>query len=875
MSTITYTDNGEQKNVPMWATESTLQKLVEALGGKTDDKSTKTLNENLKNLNDNLNKNNKDGKKNAKTYEKAVKDFEDNTVKLGLSFRAGMEKTFGTVGKVLDKSLGLAALVVGTALTTLGAKLVQTANNFATLSQVGLTLNGSTAENIARFNELGMTSEVATKFMRDNAQAVQILGAKSMPALMQGFQQVTKFGSDLGLSLEQANKLFGNEITLRTNLINLGRLDASQRNSMMNQIAKTAKTQFTYSQALGVSTKAMRDFAAQVLGNNEMLMASFLRMPNQIRAQLTTGISEFVSVMRATGGEAGGEIAAAIIEAASMGAIGFSDAAFGFITVLPQLSDNMQRVINDFNSGMINGEQAAMAITNELGNLSDAEKNRVFLLARAGDEQAKAMANAITQFEQSADRMKKQGNTLEGVQRGFQVFQAVIDKVKGQFSAAFNSFIEGFGSVFTNSDDFANLLKEVTAKFQPVMVSLFGFGTDVGKTSERIKDAGVYFAETLVDRIEQFANWMADTIMWLKGYFRQFKGMDFGQAISSIMGDIGTAMIDGITDLIPWGKVALAVAIAAAAAVGAGIAKAKLSSMLIGGGGAASTGAGIGAGMKGMAGGLAAFANPAVALGLAAVTLAVVGLAGAFALASVGFEAFGKMMKSILEGVAPVVESFGIAIKSVFEGIGSVIESVGDSISGIVNSIGNVIAKYGEMKVGKINAEADARVKTTQATTAAITDLSSLDPQNIMGLATGIDAMGLALESFAETMTPGFLDTIGQGFASLIGADSPVQAIIQLSNEADPVKIMDVAKATMATNAANAGATELDPSLSQNSTDNSSQTNTVNNTTNNSSTSDTNIDLLETLNVLANQNDLQLEALKKSNRILGEISNKQ
>ena len=209
------------------------------------------------------------------------------------------------------------------------------------------------------------------------------------------------------------------------------------------------------------------------------------------------------------------------------------------------------------------------------------------------------------------------------------------------------------------------------------------------------------------------------------------------------------------------------------------------------------------------------------------------------------------------------------------EGIGSVIESVGDSISGIVNSIGNVIAKYGEMKVGKINAEADAMVKTTQATTAAITDLSSLDPQNIMGLATGIDAMGLALESFAETMTPGFLDTIGQGFASLIGADSPVQAIIQLSNEADPVKIMDVAKATMATNAANAGATELDPSLSQNSTDNSSQTNTVNNTTNNSSTSDTNIDLLETLNVLASQNDLQLEALKKSNRILGEISNKQ
>ena len=874
MSTITYTDNGESKTVPMWATESTLQQLVEALGGKSNEKSQKELNENIKNLNDNINKNGKDANKNAETYKKSVKDFENSTVELGLSFRAGMEKSFGAVGKVLDKTLGAAALVVGTALTTLGAKIVQTANNFAELSQVGLAFGGQTANNIARFNELGMSSEAATKFMKDNAQVVQILGAQVTPALIQSFQQTTEFGSQLGLSLSQSNELIGDELTLRTNLLNLGRLDANQRNSMINQIAKTAQTQLRYSQALGVSTDAMRDFAAQVLGNNTMLMASFLRMPNQLRAQLTTGISEFVSVMRATGGEAGGEIAAAIVEAASMGAIGFSDAAFGFITVLPQLSDNMQSVISAFNSGMINGEQAAMAITNELGNLSDAEKNRVFLLARAGDEQAKAMASAITQFEQSADRMKKQGNTLEGVQRGFQVFQAVIDKIKGQFSAAFNSFIQGFGSVFSDSEDFGDTLKRITSSFQPVVQALFGLNVASGKTNEELRKLGATFGGTLENRIESFANWMADTIVYLKGYFSQFKGMDIGGIIKSILSDVGSAMVSGIADLIPWGKVAGAIAIAAAAAIGLGIAKAKISSMLIGGGGAASAGAGLGAGMKGMAGGLAAFANPAVALGLGAITLAVIGLAGAFSLASLGFEAFGKMMKSILDGVAPVVESFGVAIKSVFEGIGSVIESVGTSISGIVNSIGNVIEKYGEMKVGRINAEADAMVKTTQATTAAIQDLSSLDPQNIMGLATGIDAMGVALESFAGTMTPGFLDTLGQGFASLIGADSPVQAVIQLSNEADPVKIMEVAKATMATNAANAGATELDPSLSQNSTDNSSQTNTYN-TTNNNSTSDTNIDVLETLNVLASQNDLQLEALKKANRILGEISNKQ
>ena len=275
--------------------------------------------------------------------------------------------------------------------------------------------------------------------------------------------------------------------------------------------------------------------------------------------------------------------------------------------------------------------------------------------------------------------------------------------------------------------------------------------------------------------------------------------------------------------------------------------------------------------MAGMAAGLAAFGNPVVAAGVAVVTLAIVALAGAFALASLGFEAFGKMMKDILSGAAPVVESFGVAIKSVFEGIGSVITSVGDSISGIVESVGKVIEKYGEMKVGRITAEADAMVKTTQATTTAIEQLSGKDPQQLVALAGGIQVLSDSLASFTETMSPGVLDSLKSGVLGLFGADSPIEQVIGFSQEADPVKIMDLAKATMAATAAQGGATTLDPSLS--TTNNNTTINNANAPvqTNSAATSEALAPYFEAQ--LVKFNELLL-AQKKSNTLLTTIRDK-
>tara|TARA_A100001391_G_scaffold8043_2_gene5302 strand:+ start:704 stop:3658 length:2955 start_codon:yes stop_codon:yes gene_type:complete len=75
-------------------------------------------------------------------------------------------------------------------------------------------------------------------------------------------------------------------------------------------------------------------------------------------------------------------------------------------------------------------------------------------------------------------------------------------------------------------------------------------------------------------------------------------------------------------------------------------------------------GKGMGAGLKGLSKGVSAFANPKVALGLAAVTVSLIGMGFALKLAAPGIKAFGEAMGTIIGSVA--------------SGISTIIGAVGD-----------------------------------------------------------------------------------------------------------------------------------------------------------------------------------------------------
>ena len=886
---ITYEMGGDRFSAPMWATESTLQALLKAMGGTADNTAeVKKVASGLRNFNNTLKDSTKQGKTDSNELKKAMDDVTNSMdkVKVKLSGESIAQNIMAPFAFLIDKGFGLTILGLGTAFTAITGKVIQLGNSFNRLAQSGLALDGQTAMNISRLNEMGMSTAEATDFMINNSAVMRVMGQKVVPQLMTEFQDLTSQGINLGMSLSDLNEMFGEELSLRQNLFNVGALTLSQQRQMSTNIAETSQMQLKYSTALGVSTDAMRDFTRQVLENNQMLMASMLTLPAQTSEQLTKGFRQFISVMRGMGGEVGGEIAAAAVEAASMGAVGFSDAAFGFITVLPGLADNFQDVIQGFNSGMLDGEAVARSFTRELGNLGQAEKDRVFLLARAGDEQAKAMAKAIIQFEQAEKTLKEQGVDSEKLADGFNAFNAILSKVRGVFSSAFNQFMQGFGEGAGKIDEFA---ETIANNFLPVVHSLFGFKQGVGGTAEGIKEFGRTVAKTLKDKITSFAKWMSETITYLQGYFAGFKGMSFKDIMGDIFGRMSTAIVDGIKNNISWGDITLAWLglITALGAVKAG--SSLLSSRMAGsaastlGGGAgkgmAKLGSGAGTGMQGLARGtkaLGAIPVPIIlkaALAIGVLGAALIPLSYALSLLAPLIESMGKAIGSVLTGLAPtikafgtVIESMGKAIASVFDSIGGVIESVGTSIASVMDSITR-------MKVGKINAEADAMVKTTEASVNAIERLQHLDPSKVMGLAMGVDALGSSLGNFADNMNPSLLDSLKGGMAALFGQDSPVEQVLALSQNADPVKIMDLAKATMATTAANSGATSLDPSLSSGGTTTITNNDGTTTTTTNVAPA-SNDDLLEALGVMSAQNVTQSEIMRKTNKLLTEISGK-
>ena len=85
------------------------------------------------------------------------------------------------------------------------------------------------------------------------------------------------------------------------------------------------------------------------------------------------------------GGQSGSELALAFIDAAGKGALGFSDAAVGFVRALSQLNGIFQEVRQGMLTGQIDVDEARNKLSEALGNQSESTRQRLFLLARAGD----------------------------------------------------------------------------------------------------------------------------------------------------------------------------------------------------------------------------------------------------------------------------------------------------------------------------------------------------------------------------------------------------------------------------------------------------------------------------------------------------------
>lgn len=533
--TIDIDGNPQSVELPAYAKQSTQEEMLKALEKLDGSFNTKTLEKSINNLSN-------ETSNNSQTLKQSMDDFTKELDRSNEKIRKSYEVAIGEFTGSMFDIIGKVGLTLGgiflTGLTVTAGRAINLGNVFNDLTKSGIAFNESQGravmQSLINFNNLGISTEDATDIMMDNSQVTRLLTGGIANATAE-FLKLTSYGVNLGLTLDDSVNMYTKELSARTEYLNLGTVDAKQRSLLTANIVDTTRKQVIYAQALGTSVEAIQSFVRNVLDDNGAFSSALLRVPTMARENLLKGATDFLGTMRALGGEVGGELGAATLEAATFGALGFSDAAMNFVTVLPSLASTMNGAIRDFESGVLDGADVSEQFAEQLGNLSNVERDRIFAFARAGDETAKELAKAVVQFEQSAKRLEKMGLDPIPVQKGFNAFNVIVKRFSTIIDQVLNTFMSGFGDG----------LLDVTTSMENLTHSFFRFvNTALGDAETGLMDFGRRVGQKTAEFIDYLDGFM--TALTESGMTFKELGEMIKVGISNLLQESMEALVDGL-----------------------------------------------------------------------------------------------------------------------------------------------------------------------------------------------------------------------------------------------------------------------------------------------------------------------------------------
>jgi len=195
----------------------------------------------------------------------------------------------------------------------------------------------------------------------------------------------------------------------------------------------------------------------------------------------------------------------------------------------------MNGAIRDFESGVLDGADVSEQFAEQLGNLSNVERDRIFAFARAGDETAKELAKAVVQFEQSAKRLEKMGLDPVPVQKGFNAFNVIVKRLSTILDQVLNTFMSGFG----------NSLQDVTTSMETLTHSFFRFvNTALGNAETGLMDFGRRVGQKTAEFIDYLDGLM--TALSDSGLTLQELGEMVKVGIKELLNSSMEVLVDGL-----------------------------------------------------------------------------------------------------------------------------------------------------------------------------------------------------------------------------------------------------------------------------------------------------------------------------------------
>jgi len=204
-------------------------------------------------------------------------------------------------------------------------------------------------------------------------------------------------------------------------------------------------------------------------------------------------------------------------------------------------------------------------------------------------------------------------------------------------------------------------------------------------------------------------------------------------------------------------------------------------------------GKGLGGFLKGLSGGLASLANPAALIGLAAITLAFIGLAAAMRIMAPALEPLGKMFKSIFEGIAAIVVP---VIEILVNGFVQLADVIGNTMIGMMEAFAPIVETVAGafVSIAEVVGETIIGVFDSIGATLGMIVENSSNAGEVLAMAGAITALGGALAVFGAGAGAGAaVSGAGNFFGSLFNkgaelisgkeqASGPMEMIKQLTS---------------------------------------------------------------------------------------------
>lgn len=674
------------------ASEATLKSLVDALekmgaGGKGAAKEAERYHNEIKKGTTTVRSDTSATKDNTKATDKATKattTFANKLKGAALGAIGAVATSIGQLGKeFLNGGSQLGDFtrhlpLVGSAISPLVGYIDNSINSFRQLSAVGANFNNSIEEMRLEAARSGMTLDEFTSLVSSNSESMAMLGG----SVAGGVRQF--------------------------NLINRELKNTGAFQSLTNMGFSVMEI-----------NEGLADYAAQ--------QARLGRLEGKTTKELAAGAANYMTELdklaRATGKSRK--------EIEDMQRAQEQDA--GFRALLNQFEEGSEE-FNNFRTSMTLidslGGSAAIALR-DLADGVPQSKEAIALVNAAGPE----VANAMRRVAQGADpqvlldALAAAGSEVEGFAQG-------TAQEKAAFITRLRETNPALAEILDQANQMTNLGKRNLAEIEAsqnarddTTKALTSFETSVREIRQGIQvalvESGIFgmlggLMGDLADGIKVAAPIITG---WLQEFADLAKGQGFGAAINQmVITPMKDAVIDGFTSLFTdmglLGKIGLGIAGLFTANSVVNILRNSISGLFGGGGsgrsgqaggrrGGGGGGAGVGkflggateGALTGSARGLAAFANPAIPIGAAALGAAIVAIGAGIAGAT---WIMGKALPSLAEGLASFADIDGDNLQDVGLGIGAVGVALAAMGAGsAIGAAGTAIASVIEMLPGR------------------------------------------------------------------------------------------------------------------------------------------------------------------------------